>query len=184
MANFIEKALRPLPPTCARAILLILYNFAYLRLLPGVSCFIARKKLTRESPGRPWKGKQSFRRCPQDFPGTSREPLRPPESFPGGSQRVPARAPSSPGISEGAPKLSNSVTEGPKGSLGTQICSVCIQMFIKMIGSFEAEKLRQKRQASMLFTRPRAATRGRNLFREESHEKGKPLKMLIFQCFL
>ena len=43
----IEKALRPLPPTCAGAILLILCNFAYLRLLPGVSCFIARKNAPR-----------------------------------------------------------------------------------------------------------------------------------------
>ena len=83
-----------------------------------------QEKTPQGSPGRPWKGKQGSRRCPQELPGNPREPLSLPERFPRGPQRVPARAPSSPGIFERAPKFSNSPMEGPKGSLRTQICSV------------------------------------------------------------
>ena len=49
-----------------------------------------------------------------------------------------------------------------------------------MIGSFEAEKLRQKRQTSMLFGRPRAATRGRNRISRGKPRKGQSLENVDF----
>ena len=57
-----------------------------------------------------------------------------------------------------------------------------------MIGSFEAEKLRQKRQTSMLFGRPRAATRGRNRISRGKPRKGQTLEnvdfLLVFTAYL
>ena len=49
-----------------------------------------------------------------------------------------------------------------------------------MIGSFEAEKLPQKRQTSMLFGRPRAATRGRNRISRGKPRKGQTLENVDF----
>ena len=49
-----------------------------------------------------------------------------------------------------------------------------------MIGSFEAEKLRQKRQASMFFGKPRAATRRRNRTSRGKPRKGQTLKNVDF----
>ena len=139
-----------------------------------------KKKRPQRAPGRPWKGKKGSRRCPQESPGTGREPLRPSESFPGGPQRVPARVPSSPGFSEGAPKFSNSPTEGPKGSLGTQMFSLLHPNDNPNDRISQAEKLRQKRQTSMLFVRPRAATRGRSRISRGKPRAGQTLENVDF----
>ena len=132
-----------------------------------------KKKRPQGSQGGPWKGKQSSRRCPQESPGTPREPLSPPESFPEGPQRVPAKAQlHHPQVSPKEPQSSQTAPQkAPRARSGRRFDQFCTHMLIKMIGSFETEKLRQKRQTSMLFGRPRVATRGRNRI-----SRGKPLK--------
>ena len=52
-----------------------------------------------------------------------------------------------------------------------------------MMGFFEAEKLLRKRQTSMLFGRPRAATRGRNRISRGKPLKGQALEKVDFILF-
>ena len=136
-----------------------------------------KKKRPQGSPGRPWKGKQGSRSCPQESPGTSREPLSPSESFPRGPQRVPARAPSSPGISEGAPKFSNNPREGPKGSLGTQIYPVLHPNVDKNDGIFRGRKAPLETSNKHAFWQAtRINKRSKSYFARKATKRANPQK--------